>query len=198
MEAAWLQAQIQPHFLFNTLNAVIALSETDLNKMRNLLDVLASFLWNKFQYNNMNELAPIEDELNIVRSYLYIEQVRFEERLRVTWEVDECKELQIPLLTIQPLVENAIKHGIMKHSIGGNIIIRITNCDTCTEISIEDDGDGIDDAVIQQVLENGAKVGSGVGLINTDLRLKRHFGTGLQIESSLGVGTRVSFKVHRK
>lgn len=198
MEAAWLQAQIQPHFLFNTLNAVIALSETDLNKMRDLLDVLGSFLRHKFQFNHLDELVPLEEELNIVRSYLYIEQVRFEERLHVTWEMDECTELKIPLLTIQPLVENAIKHSIMKHSRGGNIVIRISNNNMYTEISIQDDGDGIDEAIIHQSLEIGAKAGSGVGLINTDLRLKRHFGTGLQIKSTLGAGTKVSFKVPRK
>ncbi|MNP05995.1 Sensor histidine kinase YpdA [compost metagenome] len=67
-----------------------------------------------------------------------------------------------------------------------------------TEISIQDDGDGIDEAIIHQSLEIGAKAGSGVGLINTDLRLKRHFGTGLQIKSTLGAGTKVSFKVPRK
>ncbi|SDF92490.1 His Kinase A (phospho-acceptor) domain-containing protein [Fontibacillus panacisegetis] len=198
MEAAWLQAQIQPHFLFNTLNAVTALSETDLEKMRNLLDVLGSFLRNKFQHINMDELAPIEDELSIVRSYLYIEQVRFEDRLHVAWEIDECKELKIPLLTIQPLVENAIKHGIMKYACGGNIVIRISNHDTYAEITVEDDGSGIAEADLHRILEKGSTGRSGVGLINTDLRLKRHFGNGLQIKSTLGVGTRVSFKVHRK
>ncbi|MNP63834.1 sensory histidine kinase AtoS [compost metagenome] len=86
----------------------------------------------------------------------------------------------------------------MKHSYGGNIVIRISNYDTYAEISVQDDGDGIDEDVLHRILENGAKAGSGVGLINTDLRLKRHFGSGLQIKSTLGVGTMVSFKVPRK
>ncbi|MFD0868492.1 ATP-binding protein [Paenibacillus residui] len=198
MEAAWLQAQIQPHFLFNTLNAVTALSEIDLGKMRDLIDELGNFLRNKFQFQYKDELAPVEDELNIVRSYLYIEQVRYDDRLRVAWEIGECKDLKIPLLTIQPLVENAIKHGIMKRSRGGNIVIRISHFDTYAEISVEDDGVGMDEARLQQILDRKPDSKSGVGLINTDRRLKRYFGKGLQIESMPGVGTKVFFIVHTK
>ncbi|MNO22325.1 Autoinducer 2 sensor kinase/phosphatase LuxQ [compost metagenome] len=195
MEAAWLQAQIQPHFLFNTLNAVTAFSETDLDKMRKLIDELGLFLRNKFQYNNMDELAPIEDELSIVRSYVYIEQVRFEERLNVAWEIEDYKDLKIPLLTIQPLVENAIRHGIMKRTSGGNIVIRLSDYETYVKVSVEDDGEGMDAAEQQRIFEKKSSSRTGVGLINTDLRLKRHFGNGLQITSRSGVGTTVAFIV---
>ncbi|HBZ09912.1 MAG TPA: histidine kinase [Bacillus bacterium] len=193
LEAAWLQAQIQPHFLFNTLNAVIALSEIDLDKMRDLLEELSHLLRYKFTFQNMDELIPIDEELNIVRSYLYIEQVRYENRLQVVWEIDECKELKIPFLTIQPLVENAIRHGIMKRIRGGKIFIRVTVHELCAEISVEDDGDGMDEDTLQRIRERKAGSESGVGLINTHLRLKRHFGTGLNIESTPGHGTKVSF-----
>ncbi|MBP3039229.1 response regulator [Bacillaceae bacterium Marseille-Q3522] len=194
MEAAWLQAQIQPHFLFNTLNSVIALSEIDLDQMHKLIEVLCDFLRNKFKFQNMDELADIEDELNIVRSYLYIEQIRFGDRLKVSWEIDECKELKIPLLTIQPLVENAVRHGIMKQARGGTLLIRISNHETHAEISVEDDGVGMDELTLQQILKR-TNTRSGVGLINTDLRLKRHFGKGLQIKSIPGNGTSISFNV---
>jgi sensor histidine kinase YesM len=195
MEAAWLQAQIQPHFLFNTLNAVAALSEIDLNRMRNLLEVFANFLRDKFNLQNMDELAPIEEELSIVRSYLFIEQERFEDMLHVVWEIDECKQLKIPLLTIQPLVENAVRHGIMKRTRGGKIIIRISNYETYAEISVEDDGVGMDEGILQRVPERRSDTRSGVGLLNTDLRLKRHFGKGLRIKSKPGYGTSISFTV---
>lgn len=198
LEAAWLQAQIQPHFLFNALNTVAALSNIDLDKMRHLLDEFSNFLRNKFRYQNMNELVSIEEELSLVRSYLYIEEVRFEERLQVIWEIDNCEELKIPFLTIQPLIENAIRHGIMKRTIGGKITIRIADFETYAEISVEDDGVGMDDFQLQQILDRKADSRSGVGLINTDQRLKRHFGTGLQIKSTLGVGTTVSFQVRNR
>ncbi|WP_188831470.1 ATP-binding protein [Paenibacillus aceti] len=195
LEAAWLQAQIQPHFIFNALNAVTALSEINLDKMRNVLDEFSNFLRNKFEFQNMDRLVPIEEELSLVRSYLYIEKVRFEERLQVIWEIDGGGDIIVPFLTIQPLVENAIRHGIMKRNRGGTILIRISVCETHAEIIVEDDGDGIDEVQLQRILERKADSRSGVGLINTDQRLKRHFGTGLHITSTLGTGTKVTFHV---
>ncbi|MEJ8545313.1 hybrid sensor histidine kinase/response regulator [Brevibacillus borstelensis] len=198
LEAAWLQAQIQPHFLFNALNAVTALSDIDLDKMRSLLTEFSNFLRNKFQFQNMDGLVPIEEELSLVRSYLYIEKVRFEERLQVVWEIDDCEELKIPFLSIQPLVENAIRHGIMKRARGGKIFIRVSVYETHAEISVEDDGIGIDDVQLRRILDRNADSSSGVGLTNTDQRLKRHFGTGLQITSTVGTGTKVTFHVRNR
>lgn len=195
LEAAWLQAQIQPHFLFNALSAVAALSDINLDKMRNLLDEFSNFLRYKFRFHDTDGLVPIEEELSLVRSYIYIEQVRFEERLQVVWEIDDYKELKIPFLSIQPLVENAIRHGVMKRSRGGNIHIRISVHNSHAEITVQDDGVGMDEAQLQRVLERSADHSSGVGLINTDQRLKRHFGTGLHIKSTLGQGTVVTFYV---
>ncbi|WP_094183136.1 ATP-binding protein [Paenibacillus sp. KS1] len=198
LEAAWLQAQIQPHFIFNALNAVAALSDIDLDKMRNLLDEFSNFLRNKFKFQNMDRLVPIEEELSLVRSYLYIEKARFEERLQVIWEIDGYGDIKVPFLTIQPLVENAIRHGIMKRNRGGTILIRIFVYETHAEITVEDDGDGIDEVQLQRILERKVDSRSGVGLINTDQRLKRHFGTGLHITSTLGTGTKVTFHVHNR
>lgn len=195
LEAAWLQAQIQPHFLFNALNAVTALSDINLDKMRNLLDELSNFLRNKFKFQNTDGLVPIEEELSLVRSYLYIEKVRFEERLQVVWEVDDYEELKIPFLSIQPLVENAIRHGVMRRTRGGNIFIRISVFKTHAEIMVEDNGVGMDEVQLHEILERKTDSRSGVGLINTDQRLKRHFGTGLHIKSTLGKGTTVTFHV---
>ncbi|WP_245809697.1 hybrid sensor histidine kinase/response regulator [Cohnella massiliensis] len=199
MEAAWLQAQIQPHFLFNTLNAVSALSEIDLDRMRKLLKVFGDFLRDKYKLKNMHELVPVEEELSIVRSYLYIEQERFEDRLRIVWEIDEedCKDIRIPLLTIQPLVENSVRHGILKRSRGGTITIRIANFGGYAEVAVEDDGVGMDEATLHGLLEKRSDVQSGVGLLNTDLRLKRHYGKGLRIKSEPDFGTSVSFNVFR-
>ncbi|WP_254634771.1 ATP-binding protein [Paenibacillus sp. GbtcB18] len=198
LEAAWLQAQIQPHFLFNALNSVIALRDINLDKMGNLLHELSNFLRNKFKFENPNGLVPIEEELSLVRSYLYIEKIRFEDRLQIHWEIDDCAGLEIPFLTIQPLVENAIRHGVMNRPRGGKIVIRVSVYGTHTEITVEDDGIGMDKDQLQRILERKADSSSGVGLINTDQRLKRHFGTGLDIHSTADSGTKVTFHVRNR
>ncbi|WP_372007161.1 ATP-binding protein [Paenibacillus chitinolyticus] len=198
LEAAWLQAQIQPHFLFNALNSVIALRDINLDKMGDLLHELSNFLRNKFKFENPNGLVPIEEELSLVRSYLYIEKIRFEEKLQINWEIDDYAELEIPFLTIQPLVENAIRHGVMNRPRGGKIVIRVSVYDTHAEITIEDDGIGMDKDQLQRILERRADSSSGVGLINTDQRLKRHFGTGLDIQSTIDNGTKVTFRVRNR
>ncbi|REK72072.1 ATP-binding protein [Paenibacillus paeoniae] len=195
LEMAWLHAQIQPHFLFNALNAVTALSNINLDKMRTLLDEFSHYLRSKFRFHNRDGLVLIEEELNLVKSYLFIEQVRFDERLQVIWEIEDCKELKVPFLSIQPLVENAIMHGVMKRVRGGTICIRIRTYETGVEISVEDDGEGMEEARLQHVLERKTDGKSGVGLINTDQRLKRHFGSGLHISSTLGIGTKVTFRI---
>jgi len=195
MESAWLQAQIQPHFLFNTLNSIIALSEIDTTRMQKLLEAFSNVLRGKFNFQNINEFVPIESELDLIRSYLYIEKERFGDRLKVTWEVDEGLQLMIPALSIQPLIENAIEHGIMKKVDGGEIIIRIIAFETYVEISVEDNGVGIENDILQQILEKKPASESGVGLLNINLRLQRLFGKGIQVRSTPGFGTSISFTV---
>lgn len=197
LEAAWLQAQIQPHFLFNTLNSVIALSEIDLKKMRNLLEEFCDFLRYKFQFQNMDELVSITEELAVVRSYLNIEKVRFGERIQVNWQLEDCENVKVPFLSIQPLVENAVRHGIMKQTKGGIIVIRVISNENYTEIAIEDNGVGMSESKIQQILVGQPDMNGGIGLMNTNQRLKRYFGTGLQIESTIGVGTKISFRIKK-
>ncbi|QDP99780.1 response regulator [Lysinibacillus fusiformis] len=198
MEAAWLQAQIQPHFFFNTLNAILALSEIDMNRMRNLLEAFSDYLRESFKFQNIDELIPIEEELNLVRSYLFIEKERFGDRLHVTWEITENIEMMLPALTIQPLVENAVRHGIMKQVQGGNIHIQVLDYVHYVEIIVTDDGVGMDESMVQRILVRQTTNKSGVGLLNTDLRLKQHYGKGLQINSKQDYGTTVSFIVLKK
>ncbi|MFF2176315.1 ATP-binding protein [Lysinibacillus sp. NPDC058147] len=198
MEAAWLQAQIQPHFLFNTLNAIITLSEIDIERTSKLLEALSDFLRESFKFQNIDELVPIEDELNLVRSYLYIHKERFGERINVTWDVEVSTDVMIPSLTIQPLIENALKHGILPRENGGNIHLRIVDYDTYIEIIVSDDGNGIDDATMERLLERKSKTSTGIGLLNTDLRLKQHYGEGLRITSMPNQGTAISFVVLKK
>ncbi len=195
-EAAWLQAQIQPHFLFNTLNSISALGELDIEQMRMLLNVFGDYLRYSFDFRNSDRLVPLGYELELVRAYLYIEKVRFEDRINVIWEVDELPGLLVPPLSIQPIVENAVRHGILKHSTGGTIRIRVAGIGEEADISVQDDGPGMDPQLVEKLLYARRTPGArtGIGLINTDRRLKQLFGKGIRIESALGQGTRISFQ----
>jgi len=194
-EAACLQAQIQPHFLFNTLNSIAALSELDMTRMRKLLGEFGSYLRASFDYRNSSRLVPLSHELKLVKAYLYIEKERFEERLQVEWEGEYQLQLLIPPLSIQPLVENAVRHGLMAHSCGGTLTIRIEDREENVWIEVADDGAGMDEATLQQVLDPNPGSRSGIGLRNTDRRLKQLYGSGLFIDSKPGQGTKISFIV---
>lgn len=197
LETAWLQAQIQPHFLFNTLNSIIALSEWDVEGMRKLLNEFSHFLRSRFQFQQMKDLIPVEEELNIVRSYLYIEQVRFGDAIQVKWDLDNYQDVFIPFLSIQPLVENAILHGIRNRQGKGTVTIRLKKDldHSKAVITVEDDGVGIEEAEISNLLQGKFSSQSGVGVLNVEKRLNQHYGKGLMIVSSPSQGTSVSFEI---
>ncbi|GIP00777.1 hypothetical protein J14TS5_58620 [Paenibacillus lautus] len=196
MEAAWLQAQIKPHFFFNTLNSIVALSEIDTLRMRKLADAFSLYLHASFDFKNSDKLVTLSSELELVQAYLSIEKERFDERLEVQWDVKASLEMLVPPLSIQPLVENAARHGILKRARGGTILIRIAEYEDRAEVYIEDDGVGMDETTIRHILiRSSAKLQQGIGLINTDQRLKQLYGQGLRIESRLNEGTIVSFQI---
>ncbi|CAI6047107.1 Sensor histidine kinase RcsC [Cohnella sp. JJ-181] len=195
LEAAWLQAQIQPHFLFNTLNTIAALGEVDADRMRMLVSEFGNYLKASFDFRNSDLLVPLDRELSLVRSYLYIEQERFAERIRVRWEIDaDAATTPVPPLSVQTLVENAVRHGILKRPSGGTVCIRAGRAEHGLEVSVRDDGIGIDEATLTRLQDNVLDKESGIGLINTDRRLRQLFGRGLALESGPD-GTKVSFIV---
>lgn len=195
MEAAWLQAQIQPHFLYNTLNSVASLSVMDTSRMVVLLERFGSYLRTSFDVRNLQRLVPIEHELEMLHSYLYIEKERFGDRLQVVWDLQDYSSVQIPPLSVQPIVENSVRHGLLTRVSGGTVTIRIHNHPDYTEIIVEDDGVGIEEEKLRCLLETDAHSRRGIGLINTDRRLKQLYGQGLHISSVPGEGTRVAFQI---
>ncbi len=200
MEAAWMQAQIQPHFLYNTLNSIAALSEVDPAKMRALLDAFSRYLRASFDFRNSGQLIPLRDELELVRAYLHIEKERFGDRLRIDWETDAGigTRWKILPLSIQPIVENAVRHGITKRAHGGRLLIRITENGNGADIAVEDDGAGMDVHEAERLLSDVSANRAGVGLRNTDRRLKQLYGEGLRIRSAPGQGTVVAFRITKK
>lgn len=197
MEGAWLQSQIQPHFLFNTLNSIAALGMMDVTKMQELLEEFSNYLRLSFDFENTNPFVTLDHELSLVQSYLFIENARFGERLNVKWNIDENINVKIPPLTIQPLVENAVKHGILQRTSGGTISIQIKKQPEYIKISIQDDGIGMTLNKLEQLFkkENESQERMGVGIRNTDRRIKQLFGEGLKIKSTPNHGTTVTFHV---
>ena len=166
--------------------------------MQKLLEAFSDVLRSKFQFKTMKEFVDLKQELQLIEAYLYIEQVRFGDRVKVVWEIDDYKNVQIPAITIQPLVENAILHGITTRSSGGMITVKVINREKEIEIIIEDDGVGISKDILDRI-HNQERVGtSGVGIYNTNLRLLRTYGKGLHIESEEGKGTKVSFTIPKE
>ncbi|MVP00991.1 ATP-binding protein [Paenibacillus lutrae] len=198
MEAAYLQAQIQPHFLFNTLNSITALSDIDTDKMNDLIEAFSTYLRLSFDFLNSAQLVPLERELELVRCYLYIEKERFDERLTVVWNNEPNLNILLPPLTIQPLVENAVKHGALSLPRGGTVHIRMYRAKGAIRVSIEDNGRGMSAERIHDLLEHPQRPASqGIGLRNTHRRLKQLYGHGLTIDSKQGQGTTVSFEIPR-
>lgn len=195
LEAAYLQAQIQPHFLFNTLNSISALASFDINRMTLLVDAFSSYLRLSFNFLNAEPMIPIERELELVHAYLYIEKERFEDRMTIEWDITENLHFQLPPLTIQPLVENAVRHGILSRSKGGTVSISIKEQREHIEITITDNGKGMTTEQLQDLLGNQSNNARGIGFQNTHKRLLRVYGKGLHIKSIEGVGTTVSFIV---
>lgn len=195
MEAAWLQAQIQPHFLYNTLNTIASLADIDPPRMMRLMDEFGNYLRQSFHTQNIEDFVALVDELSLTKSYLYIEQVRFGDRLKIRWEIVEEEGLFIPPLTLQTIVENAVNHGVLKRVEGGTVVIRIHKADTYYEVIVEDDGIGMSVEKVHQLLDETPKEEKGIGVANTQRRLKRLFGQGLDITSEIGKGTTVKFQI---
>ncbi|OXM82990.1 ATP-binding protein [Paenibacillus rigui] len=191
-EMAFLQAQIKPHFLFNTLNTVISVSYTDVGKAQELLGELGQYLRSSFDFQNLEHLVSIRKELELVESYLIIEQARFGPRLQVIYDIDEQIRVPIPPLVIQPIVENAVRHGVTKRPEGGTVRISAKSGQDGIVVLVEDDGPGFS---LESKMAGTKERTGGVGLANIERRMRTLYGTGLEIDSTPGQGTKVTIRV---
>lgn len=196
MEAAWLRAQIKPHFLFNAINSILVLMEKDQEKMEHLLEKFIYYLQTSFDFQNIDHVVPLEQELELVDAYLSIEQVRFEGRVKINWEVSEASKLiRVPPLSIQTLVENAVRHGILNKAEGGTVTIKVIDQKDTYKIEITDDGVGMPNELKEGIFQQKGSRKYGIGLLNTDKRLRQYYGNGLHISSKLHEGTTISFEL---
>lgn len=196
----FLQAQINPHFLYNALSAIADVCiRGDLMKTHHLIIRLSEFF--RRTLKEADDKVSLREEIAHIDSYLEIEKARFGERLRVEKKFEIHEELwglKIPLLILQPLVENAIKHAISKKKEGGTLRIGIREQDRVVKIEVVDDGKGVRKDFIDQLLAGeGRAKRAGVGIPNIHQRLVRLWGRdyGLRFESELGAGTRVTVSI---
>ncbi len=192
-ELSFLQAQIKPHFIYNALSVISSLSIREPAKAKELILDLSDYLRGSFDFESREGLTTLKSELDLVKAYLSIEQARFKERLCVEFEIDNI-DCTVPMLCIQPLVENSVKHGIMPLIKGGRIWIVVRDEGEYVNISVSDNGIGIDEEKIQNIFSAEIKTGS-VGLKNVHRRLVRLYGKGINITREKENGTRVEFVI---
>lgn len=181
-EMSFLQAQIKPHFLYNALSAIANVCENDRKQAGKLIIDLAIYLRSSLEFNNLDKMATIEKELEFVDTYFHIEQARFGQKIRLQKKIEIPLNVRIPVLIVQPLVENAVRHGISKKTGGGTVTLIMERRDKNIYIEIKDDGVGISNEKLTSIL-SGNNEGKGVGLLNIHNRLLKLYGTGLEIRS---------------
>lgn len=190
-EMAFLHSQIKPHFLYNALGTIMSLCYTDGAKAGELLGSFSKYLRIIFQMDNPVEIVELERELELVNAYVTIEQARFGKRLHVFVDADEqLLQRKVLPLTIQPLVENAIRHGVLQRIEGGSVFLSIREQDGGIQVIVRDDGVGMSEEQIQELLSR-ENTKDGVGVANINKRLYRWTGKRLSFESALGEGTTV-------
>lgn len=174
-----LQMQLNPHFLFNTLHAISSLMHQNVDAADRMLARLSDLLRYALESTDSQEV-PLRKELDFLTRYLEIEQTRFGERLRVRLQIEPAAmDANVPNLILQPLVENAIKHGIEPHARPGTVELRARREDGMLRLEVEDNGDG---------LQTGKPSGFGVGLSNTRARLEQLYGEHHRLEMVNGPG----------
>jgi two-component system LytT family sensor kinase len=187
---AALTSQINPHFLFNTLNSVSSLIRTNPDQARSVVYRLSSIL--RRLLRKTDHLTPLREELAFIDNYMNIEMVRFGEKLRFVKEIDpETLDRLVPSMMLQPIIENSIRHGLSSKVDGGMIRVRSWLADGKLQVVVEDDGIGIPEARLATLFEQG------IGVSNVNERLKVLFGQDYRmwIDSKPGEGTRTGIEI---
>ncbi|WP_326821354.1 histidine kinase [Streptosporangium sp. NBC_01756] len=198
-ETRALRAQISPHFVYNSLTTIASFVRTDPERARELLMDFADFT--RHALRRGGDFTTLADELRCVDRYLLLERARFGERLRFTVRVaQEVLPVPVPFLCLQPLVENAIKHGIAATGGSGEVRVVVRDAGPEAHITVEDDGLGMDPARARRLLGDGPSRGpeeGGIGLANVDVRFRHIYGEeyGLVVETALGAGTKIRLRV---
>ncbi|WP_433324684.1 sensor histidine kinase [Spirillospora sp. CA-294931] len=195
-----LRAQISPHFVYNSLTTIASFVRTDPERARELLLEFADFT--RYSFRRHGAFTTLAEELRSIDRYLLLQRARFGDHLRVTLRIaPEALHVAVPFLCLQPLVENAVRHGLQDRPGRGRVTIVAEDAGTECVISVADDGVGIDPERLRRALagEDGEETGDpvGIGLANVDLRMRQVYGEeyGLAVETAVGAGTKVTLRV---
>lgn len=203
-----LRAQISPHFIYNSLSAIASFVRTDPGRARELLVEFAEFT--RYSFRQHGDFTSLAEELRCIDRYLLLERARFGGRLNVSLRVaPEVLSVVVPFLCLQPLVENAVRHGLERRAGAGHLVITAEDAGSEAWISVEDDGTGMDPDQLARTLAGEAPEGTegppgserrreqGIGLRNVDARLRQVYGDayGLVVETAPGAGTKVRVRV---
>ncbi|MEU9984343.1 histidine kinase [Streptomyces sp. NPDC050856] len=191
-----LRAQISPHFIFNSLAAIASFVRTDPERARELLLEFADFT--RYSFRRHGDFTQLADELRSIEQYLALAGARFGDRLRVTLQVaPEVLPVTLPFLCLQPLVENAVKHGLEDSRTTCRVTIAARDAGAEAVVTVEDDGVGMDPDVLRAVLSGERPGTSGIGLSNVDERLRQVYGDayGLVAETAVGAGMKVTVRI---
>jgi two-component system, LytTR family, sensor kinase len=194
-EVRALRAQISPHFIYNALTAIASFVRTDPERARELILEFAEFT--RYSFRAHGEFTTLAEELRSIDRYLTIERARFGDRLQVRLQIaPEVLPVGLPFLCLQPLVENAVRHGLSRKPGVGMVSIEARDAGAECHITVEDDGVGMDPEVFGSDRPE-TDDGQHVGLSNVDDRLRSVFGDhfGLVVETAPGAGTKVSMRV---
>lgn len=190
-----LRAQISPHFIYNSLGAIASFVRTDPERARELLLEFADFT--RYSFREHGEFTTLAEELRSIERYLVLEKARFGDRLRVVTRIaPEVLSVTLPFLSVQPIVENAVRHGLeAKDGSGTLTVIALDEGAECV-ITIEDDGVGVDPDTVRDALV-GRTTSSSVGLANVDARVRTVYGDahGIVVETAPGHGTKVTLRI---
>jgi two-component system LytT family sensor kinase len=204
-----LRAQISPHFIYNSLTTIASFVRSDPERARELLLEFAGFT--RYSFRRHGDFTTLAEELRSIDRYLLLQRARFgEDRLRVTLRIaPEVLPVAVPFLCLQPLVENAVRHGLQDRSAPGHITIVAEDAGADCVISVDDDGIGMDPEGVRRLLAGedresgdgadgeGSETAAGIGLANVDDRLRQVYGDEyrLAVETGLGAGTKVTLRV---
>lgn len=195
-----LQSQIKPHFLYNSLNSIMALCRTEPKRAEKMIAHLSNYLRRSFD-PRPDSFVLLQDELQLVQAYVEIEKARFEERLTVVYDIDQkVLRKKILPLTIQPLVENAIRHGVMKREEGGTVRLTVKPVADTVYVEVWDDGIGMNRELLINLWskEGHTAKRQGVGLLNIHRRLAHFCGEELNAASEEGKWTKVWFQMRER
>jgi len=194
-EFAFLQAQIKPHFLYNALNTIVSFGYTDSEKAANLLVNLSKYLRLLYDVDPKSMLMPLEREIELIENYVEIEKARFGDLIHVKYDIDPTlRQMELPSFCLQPLVENAIKHGLCEKETGGTVCISARRTQAGIVLEVRDTGIGMSAEALRH-LKISEFSSEGVGFFNVKKRIGSWKDARIDVQSTEGVGTSVTINV---